>query len=105
MRGSEKQIKWASEISENIIRTMESVIATIKSDPQYDPQNPVHIGNIAGCEAIIKAVKSCEYAGDIIDCFKDIHFKGDIYNDFGEIRAVYRVTVPTSKGQKKLLMK
>jgi hypothetical protein len=103
MRGSEKQIKWASEISENIIHTMENVIAAIKADPQFDPQ--IHTRNIAECETVIKAVKSCEYAGDIIDCFKDIHFKGDVYEDFGEIRAVYRVTVPTTEGQKKLLMK
>lgn len=105
MKGSEKQIKWATEISDNIIHTMENVIATMKNDPQYNPQNPAHLKGVSDCEAVIKAVQECEYAGDIIDCFKDIRFKGDVYNDFGEIRAVYNVTVPATAGQKKLLMK
>jgi hypothetical protein len=98
MRGTEKQLSWATEIQQRVISIVETTIAEAKADPRNDPENPIVQANIKSCEAIIDAVKSCESAGDMIDCFKSVR-------DFGDIISVYRVHVPKNAGQRKLLMK
>jgi hypothetical protein len=105
MRGSEKQLAWAEEVSANVINTLEKAIQAMKNDPQYDPQNITHIQGVESCEMAIRAIQDCEYAGDIIECFGDIHFKNDLWEDYGDIRAVYRSRTPYTEGQRKLLMK
>lgn len=60
MKGTEKQIKWATEIKECVISILED---TIKVEPNSKP-----ILN----KIIAKLNDDNVYAGDIIDLFKDV---------------------------------
>jgi hypothetical protein len=105
MNGSNEQVKWAIEIRENVIHTMNGIVNLLMNVPGFDSKNPAHTGNIEACTKRIDAIKDCEYAWDIIDCFGGIRFTGDVYSDFGALQAVYSTKAPTTTGQHKLLMK
>lgn len=48
-------------------------------------------------------LKSASSAGDVISLFKGVNFSGSKEKVFGEIMAVYNVTVPETTGQRKIL--
>lgn len=101
MKGTEKQIKWATEIQHNIIKTFEAVIAEISP---YAESNQNVKANIDGIRLRMDLLTDDNvYAGDIIDLFKDIRFSGDCKEDFGSVSAVYRVRVPMTATAKALL--
>jgi hypothetical protein len=105
MKGSEKQIVWATEIKENLIRTLETVVNRFKADPMFDPKNPIHTANLEALKARIDAANDCESAAAFIDCFGQIHFNGDMDHDLAEILAVYRAHSPNAPAQHQLLVK
>lgn len=53
----------------------------------------------------IDAIRGAEYAADIINLFKGIRKSGDIMADAQSVMSVYRVSVPMSNGEKKILGK
>jgi hypothetical protein len=105
MRGTEQETKLAAEISRNMIHTMDSIADILSNAPWFDPKNPAHTGNIEACAERVSAIRECEDAGDLIDCFGGIRFTGDVYSDFGAIQSAYLSKVPATEGQHKLLMK
>lgn len=101
MLGSEKQIKWATEIRANIITTAQKA---------FDELAPIAATN----EPLRKAIDYIQlridllnaedvHAGDIIDLFKQIHFSGDYHEDILRVISVYKREVPRTKGQRTLL--
>lgn len=102
MKGTDKQITWATDIQANVIASFEKFIEDIKV---FDAPEEIKAANIAGCKERIVALNDAEYAGDIIDLFKDIRFTGDNEKDFPKVRAVYITTRPNTDGQKKILCK
>ena len=102
MKGTEKQIAWATDIRANVIASFEKFIEDIKV---FDAPEEIKTANIAGCKERIEALNNAEYAGDIIDLFKDIRFTGDNEKDFPKVMAVYNTTRPNTDGQKKILCK
>lgn len=94
MKGSEKQIAWAEELKEKAVDTFNHLK---DADPSEDGKKQA--------EVMIEAIKNAEYAGDIISIFKYVNFNGDWMHDIKEISSVYRVTVPETEGQKKILGK
>ena len=102
MKGTDKQIAWAIDIQANVIASFEKFIEDIKA---FDAPEEIKAANIADCQERIEALNDAEYAGDIIDLFKDIRFTGDVEKDFPKVVAVYRTTLPNTKGQKKILCK
>lgn len=94
MRGSEKQISWASEIVENLNKTFEAT-AKMPAPDRVRKQ----------LETMQAAINSADYAGDIINLFKDIHFNGDVRHDLSCIMSVYKIAVPMTDGEKKILAK
>lgn len=103
MLGSEKQVKWATEIRNNIINTLKAVIADFA--PMADTNEMVR-NNIADVQARIDLLTADNiHAGDIIDLFKGIRFSGDHTKDFEGIISVYRVAVPNTDGQRTILMR
>lgn len=95
MKGSEKQIAWATEIRENIIHAFESSKSGIPAG------HPV----LAKIDGMIQRLNAAEYAGDIIDLFKDIQFNGDPRHDVPWIMAMYKVCPGMTDGQKAILGK
>lgn len=102
MKGTDKQIAWATKIQANVISSFEQFILDIKA---FDGPEEIKSVNIAGCKKRIEALNDAEYAGDIIDLFKDIRFTGDNEKDFPKVMAVYKTTCPNTDRQKKILCK
>lgn len=103
MKGTEKQIKWATEIKENVIKTFEAFIVECK---EKCPTEEIKAANIAAAQERIAALSvDSVYSGDIIHLFKDIRFTGDLQDDLGDVLAVYRVAFPYTDGQKRILIK
>ena len=102
MKGSEKQVRWAEEIKNNVVSSFEKFAEDIKA---FDAPEEIKAANIAGCKERIDALNAAEYAGDIIDLFKDIRFTGSNETDFPKVMAIYNTTRPNTDGQKKILCK
>lgn len=102
MKGTDKQIAWATDIQSNVIASFEKFIEDIQT---FDAPEEIKAANIAGCRERIEALNAAEYAGDIIGLFKDIRFTGDNEKDFPKVMAVYNTTRPNTDGQKKILCK
>ena len=92
MKGSEKQINWANEIIERLDSVMDSIIANIPSN--YNDQQKAMMTNVI--EGMRSNIHSADYAGDIIDLFKDVKTPQDLMG-------MWRVTVPNTTGQHKIL--
>lgn len=92
MKGSEKQINWANEIIERLDSVMDSIIANIPSN--YNDQQKAMMTNII--DGMRDNIHSADYAGDIIDLFKDVKTPQDLMG-------MWRVTVPNTPGQHKIL--
>lgn len=103
MLGSEKQIKWATEIRANVVKTFQAVIADFA--PMADA-NEIVRKNIADIQARIDLLNAENvHAGDIIDLFKSVRFRDDHRKDFEGILSVYRVAAPATAGQRAILMR
>ncbi len=101
MKGTDKQIKWATEIRENVVKTFENMIPVI---PTIAPNQEAAENAVKELKARISRLNSENvYAGDIIDLFKDIRFNGDLQHDVNEVMAVYNVTVPHTTTARALL--
>ena len=79
MKGTEKQIAWAEDIKSKFISVMEA--PEFNSDP-----NGAKV-----CKAFAAAIESIDYAGTIIDMFKDAGLNGDHLHDFGRIMSEFKV--------------
>ena len=92
MKGSEKQINWANEIIERLDSVMDSIIANIPSN--YNDQQKAMMASVI--EGMRSNIHSADYAGDIIDLFKDVKTPQDLMG-------MWRVTLPNTPGQHKIL--
>lgn len=91
MKGSKKQIEWATEIQANVVNTYMAAINYLKSNMPQDGQNTERIrASINAYREAAEIVMNAECAGDIIERFGDIHFTGDLMEDFAEIRWMIR---------------
>lgn len=102
MKGTAKQITWAEEIRHNVLASFGKAIEDIKNS---DAPEEIKTANIAGCVKRVDALTAAEYAGDVINLFKDIRFTGDNATDFPKVMAVYRVTRPNTPGERAILCK
>ena len=94
MKGSEKQIAWANDILANINK----IYAEAENFPA-----PENVKKALAAQK--EAINAAEFAGDIIDLFGSINFNGEVPHDLPFIVSVFRVRVPSTEGQKKILMK
>lgn len=102
MKGTEKQIAWATDIINKIVPVMEQTVVDIRN---MAGNEEIKAANIAGFEQRIAALKDAEYAGDVISTFGDVRLSGNQQQDISKILAVYRVTLPETKGMKQILCK
>lgn len=92
MKGTVKQIPWATEIRENVIKSLEFIKAHSPTDVQAEAQKRIDCLN-----------EENVYAGDIIDIFKYIRFGADEMKNAMEVQAAYRVALPYTSTGKYLL--
>lgn len=95
MKGTEKQIAWAQEIAERVIKTWKALREERKDcKDEYD-----------FATARIEAIENAEYAGDIIDLFKDYRPTGDMEHDVSSLAAIYTINPGDTVGQRTILCK
>ena len=95
MKGTEKQIAWAQEISERVIKTWEALREERKDcKDEYD-----------FATARIEAIKNAEYAGDIINLFEGYKPNGDMQHDVPSLAAIYTINPGDTAGERAILCK
>ena len=100
MKGSEKQLKWANDIIRNIRAAWE-----VAKNDEKSKAMPGYAAGVAQWEERLDRLENADYAGDIIDLFKDIRFTDDQWHNLCDIISVYRVKMPCTEGQSKILGK
>lgn len=102
MKGSKKQIAWATDIIETVTSILTVARETIETENAPADIKAAAIQNI---NTKIDAIRSAEHAADIISLFKGIRKTGNVMGDAQNVMAVYNVAVPMSDGEKKILGK
>lgn len=100
MKGSEKQLKWANDIIRNIRAAWE-----VAKNDEKSKAMPGYAAGVALWEERLDRLENADYAGDIIDLFKDIRFTDDQWHNMCYIISVYNIKRPYTEGQKKILGK
>lgn len=101
MKGTEKQVAWATKIRENVVKTFSSMFNVL---PAIAPNQAAAKSAAEELQSRIdRLTREDVYAGDIISLFKDIRFNGDLQHDFNEVVAVYNVAVPDTVTARVLL--
>ena len=100
MRGSEKQIAWATEILSTILQIENCMLETLQD--QMDNEKVKQ--NVRFIQAWVKRIEAAEYAGDVIELFRDVKYTGDARKDVKALVALRRTCVPYTSSAKALLM-
>lgn len=87
MRGSEKQIRWAEDIKVNVLAIISDAIAFCESSNTSNEQKERFIGQM---NTLKYNVENVEYAGDLIEVFKDTKHSGDCKQDISDLRSALR---------------
>lgn len=86
MKGTTKQVAWAEKIKANAIKAIEGTIAQIES---MNVPADKKAAAIAERHHRLEKVNSLTYAGDMIDCFKDVN-PDDLFEAIRTINAAFR---------------
>lgn len=101
LKGSEKQISWATDIRKDINDIFDDTKKYIKAaDYATKEQKAQEINYL---ESIRKRINSAEYAGDIITLFRDVRRTGNPEDDYPRVLALFNVRVGMTEGQRKIL--
>ena len=92
MRGSEKQISWSNEIISRLDGVLDDIVANIPA--RYNDQQKAMMTHMI--EGMRSSIHAAEYAGDVIDLFKDVKTPEDLMG-------MWRTTLPETDGQRKIL--
>lgn len=72
MKGTEKQIAWATEIQTAVAAAMEELIKGISASPRA--AEPANQAGIAKLQRALDYIKTGDYyAGNLIDIYKDVN--------------------------------
>lgn len=93
MKGSEKQIAWATEIRSNIIKTFEAAKAEV------DTTTAAQIDNM------VDRLNNAAYAASIINIFRAVRITGNTYEDVANIMACYHIHRPNTPDEHNILGK
>lgn len=87
MRGSEKQIKWAEDIKVNVLAVISEAITACESSNISDAQKAAFVGQM---NTLKFNVENVEYAGDLIEVFRDVEPTGDYKHDISVLKSALR---------------
>lgn len=99
MKGTEKQIAWAQEIQTATLEAIDRLIA----DGQKYKGNPKADALLAKLADQREALETCEYAGDIIECFRLINLSEPVEARCKRFAAACKVASGNTPAQKKML--
>lgn len=92
MKDSEKQIAWANKIIARLDGVMDDIIANIPD--RYNAEQKAAMASYM--EDIRQRIHGADYAGDVIDLFKDVKTPEDFMG-------MWRVRFANTPGQHKIL--
>ena len=101
MTGTDKQIAWAQEIKTATLEAIDKLIA----DGQKYIGNPKADALLNKLASQRDALNTCDYAGDIIECFSGVKSTDTVEVRCGQFAAACRVAVANSLAQRRLLGK
>lgn len=87
MRGSEKQIRWAEEIKVNVLAVISEAITACESSNISDAQKAAFVSQM---NTLKFNVENVEYAGDLIEVFRDVEPTGDYKHDISVLKSALR---------------
>lgn len=87
MRGSEKQIKWAEDIKVNVLAVISEAITACESSSISDTQKAAFVGQM---NTLKFNVENVEFAGDLIEVFRDVEPTGDYKHDISVLKSALR---------------
>lgn len=99
MKGTEKQIAWAQEIKTATLEAIDKLIA----DGQKYKGNPKADALLAKLAAQREALEACEYAGDVIDCLRNVCPTESVERRCQMFAAACKATYGNNPTQKKIL--
>lgn len=97
MKGSEKQVAWATDIQKRVVGILTDVINETKNDARY-ATSAVAQKNVAMFEKLVAAAKACNSASAMINCYSDV-------KDLRGIVSAYKVHCCNTPAEKALLCK
>lgn len=97
MKGSEKQVAWATDIQKRVVGILTDVINETKNDARY-ATSAVAQKNVAMFEKLVAAAKACNSASAMINCYSDV-------KDLRGIVSAYKVHYCNTPAEKALLCK
>lgn len=100
MKGTEKQIAWASEIKTATVEALEAGIEMIKVQMGSHPQASAVICKM---EEQLKSLIECDSAADIIDCFGGVKSSDPVEKRCAAFTAACRARKANNDTQRKLL--
>ena len=101
MKGSEKQITWATEILVTVNAILDDFAELANSDPRATPETLASADHRIG--TIRSAINGAEYAGDIIALFRDVKRTSNTLQNIQALMSVFKITHPDTKGQKEII--
>ena len=72
MTGTDKQIRWATDIKDMVIDTWKEMQTQLIRDEKFDKNNEEHLKLAEKFDHNISALENLEYAHDIIDLFSNV---------------------------------
>jgi hypothetical protein len=91
MKGSEKQITWAEELKDNIIKCIDAVVNANRQAPAQYREQANDVINI--WEDRKTKLIACNSASAIIDYFQLFKPTGNINSDVMAVNAIYNTTL------------
>lgn len=101
MKGSEKQITWATEILVTVNAILDDFSGLAKSDPRATPEMLASADQRIG--TIRSAINNAEYASDIIALFRGVKRTSNTLQNIQTLMSVFKITHPATKGQKEII--
>ena len=91
MKGSEKQIRWAEDLKENVVKCIDAVVEGNRNAPaQYKEQADAIVTIWENRKTKLLA---CDSASKIIDYFQFFKPTGNINSDVMSVNAIYETTL------------
>lgn len=90
MKGTEKQIAWATEIVNNINKVIDYTIE--KAVPTFNIPQDQKVAGIKKLESLKSSINSQAYAGTVIDHFNTFRCTGDMQADFNSLMSAIRIS-------------
>ena len=101
MKGSEKQITWATEILVTINAILDDFAKLANSDPRATPEMKAAADH--NISTVRSAINGAEYAGDIVALFRDVKRTSNTLQNIQTLMSVFKITHPDTKGQKEII--